>query len=55
MMRLVSVDAIYGVGIRHRGLMLSPSFPERPENSFGVMEVVMHDIHQVRSFHEFRD
>jgi hypothetical protein len=42
---LMSIDAIYGVGVRFHRLILGIGFPEEPEDGFGVMEIVMHDIH----------
>lgn len=41
----MSIDAIYGVGFRFHRLIRGIGFPEEPEDGFGVMEIVMHDIH----------
>lgn len=42
---LMSIDTICGVGVGFRRLMLGGSFPEGRKDGFGVMEVVMHDVH----------
>lgn len=44
-MDLMSIDAIYGVGVRFHRLILGIGFPKELEDGFGVMEIVMHDIH----------
>jgi hypothetical protein len=42
---LMSIDTICGVGVGFRRLMLGGGFPEGRKDGFGVMEVVMHDVH----------
>ncbi len=42
---LMSIDTICGVGVGFHHLILGAGFPEGRKDGFGVMEVVMHDVH----------
>jgi len=41
----MSIDTIYGGGVGFHRLILGAGFPEGRKDGFGVMEVVMHDVH----------